>query len=370
MDGMKNVFLATNTFVKGFPINRYVLLFHFDDISVGAWEHSYSSEYIFKETELTPQIVQYIGGIAAHEIFHMVTPLNIHSEITEEFNFVTPTPSQHLWLYEGVTEWSSDMIQLRGELITLEEVLALITEKLTYNDQFDKNYSLQKLSLTSYTPEGQKEYVNIYNRGALVPLIMDIFLLEKNGGNRGLREVIVDLTKKYGTDKSFSEANFFTEFVAMTHPEMQAIIDSYIINAEPLPIKAYFNKLGIDYEPETKSGEIVPDRGHTISFDGSNFIISDLQERSELEGLKLEDILQEVNGIPTDQEHFEQLIPVLQGIQAGDTVTYKIVRKDETLTLKTTVGSKESVDKHVFSIKDDATPEQLALREVWMKNLD
>jgi hypothetical protein len=77
-----------------------------------------------------------------------------------------------------------------------------------------------------------------------------------------------------------------------------------------------------------------------------------------------------VNGIPTDQEHFEQLIPVLQGIQPGDTLTYKILRQDETLTLKMSVGEKESIDKHVFSIRDDATPEQLALRAVWMKNLD
>lgn len=370
MDGMKDVFLATNTFVKGFPINRYVLLFHFEDISVGAWEHSYSSEFIFKETELTPQMIQYIGGIAAHEIFHMITPLNIHSEITEQFNFVTPTPSQHLWLYEGVTEWASDMIQLRGELITLEGALDLFREKLIYNDQFDKDYSLQKLSLTPYTPEGQKQYVNIYNRGALVPLIMDIFLLDKTGGKRGLREVIVDLTKKYGPHKAFSEANFFTEFVSMTHPEMQTIIDNYIIKAEPLPIKNYFDRLGIDYEPETKSGETVPDRGHTIAFDGSNFVVSDLKERSELEGLKSDDIIKEVNGIPTDQEHFEQLIPVLQGIQPGDTLTYKVLRKEETLTLKLTVGEKESIDKHVFSIRENATPEQLALREAWMKNLN
>jgi len=370
MNNMKDVFLAANKFVKGFPVDRYVLLFHFEDVSVGAWEHSYSSEYVFKETELTPQMAQYFNGIAAHEIFHIITPLQIHSEITEKFNFVTPTPSQHLWLYEGTTEWASDMLQLRDGLIDLEQVLAQVKDKLLTDDQFDKNYSLQKLSLTPYTPEGIKQYPNIYYRGALVPLIMDIFLLEKTGGKRGLREVILDLSKKYGSKKAFSEENFFNEFVSLTHPEMQTLIDKYIIRAEPLPIAEYFDKLGVDYQEEVKTGETIPDRGHTLSYNGSNFFISEVRESSEREGLKVNDVVQEVNGVAATHENFETLIPIIQGVQAGDTITYVVRRGAESITLKLSVGEKEQVDKHVFTVRENSTPAQLALREIWMKNLD
>ena len=42
-----------------------------------------------------------ISDIAAHEFFHVVTPLHIHSEIIENFDFETPVPSEHVWLYEG-----------------------------------------------------------------------------------------------------------------------------------------------------------------------------------------------------------------------------------------------------------------------------
>jgi predicted metalloprotease with PDZ domain len=370
MDNMKSVFISANKFVKGFPIDRYVLLFHFEDITAGAWEHSYSSEYVFKEMDLNPEIAQYLNGIAAHEIFHMITPLHLHSEITEEFNFNTPTPSQHLWLYEGVTEWASDMLQLRDSLINLEQVLAQVTDKLLTDEQFDKNYSLQKLSLTSYTPEGRKQYPNIYYRGALVPLIMDIFLLEKTGGKRGLREVLLDLSKKYGPYKPFSEQNFFNEFVSITHPEMRQLIDKYILNAEPLPIAEYFAKLGIDYQAEVKTGETVADRGHTLSYDGSNFFISEVQETSEREGLKANDIVTSVNGITASHENFETLIPVIQGIQPGDTVTYTVSRGNESVELKLSVGEKEQVEKHVFTVKENPTADELALREAWMKNLD
>ena len=370
MDNMKDVFLAANKFVKGFPIDRYVLLFHFEDHTAGAWEHSYSSEYVFKETPLTLQVAQYLNNIAAHEIFHMITPLHVHSEVTEEFNFVTPTPSQHLWLYEGVTEWASDMIQLRTGLITFDDMLAQVKDKLLTDDNFDKDYSLKKLALTSFTPEGFEQYSNIYYRGALVPLIMDIFLLDKTGGKRGLREVMLDLSKKYGPHKPFSEENFFNEFVSMTHPDMQGIIDKYIINAEPLPIAEYFNKLGVDYTPEVNTGEKLADRGHSLSYDGNKFFISEVRESSEREGLKVDDFVEEVNGIPASSENFERLVPIIQGVQPGDTVTYKVLRGAESVVLKLSVGEKAGVDKHVFKPRENPTPGELALREAWMKNLD
>ena len=66
----------------------------------------------------------YLTDIAAHEFFHIVTPLNIHSEIIEHFNFVTPVPSQHLWLYEGTTEWAAHAMQLRAGLKSPEDYLA------------------------------------------------------------------------------------------------------------------------------------------------------------------------------------------------------------------------------------------------------
>lgn len=369
MQAMRSIFVATNDFVKGFPIDRYVLLFHFADISVGAWEHSYSSEYVMKEAPLSPEYAAQINSIAAHEIFHMVTPLNIHSEVIERFNFVKPTPSQHLWLYEGVTEWASDMIQLRGGLITLEEFLDQVSEKLNVNDHYDKDLSLKELALTSYTSAGAKQYINIYYRGALVPLIMDIFLLEKTHGTRGLREIILDLTKQYGPHKAFSEDGFFAEFVSMTDPGMKPIIDGYIVRAEPLPIATYFEKLGIRYRPVVVSDEMEADRGHTLTFNGNAFVISEVRERSAREGLEPNDIIGAINGIEAVPANFSEVVPLLQGIMPGDTITYEVKRGDEMIEIPLSVGERNKTEHHVFEIMPDATREELELRKVWMKKL-
>jgi predicted metalloprotease with PDZ domain len=115
-------------------------------------------------------------GTAAHEFFHIVTPLNLHSEIIEHFNFVTPVPSRHLWLYEGTTEWAAHALQLRAGLKSPEDYLATQITKMRIDRQaYDSSYSLRELALTSYSDSGQKQYANIYMRGALTAGLMSRF---------------------------------------------------------------------------------------------------------------------------------------------------------------------------------------------------
>ncbi|MEQ8927666.1 MAG: peptidase [Fulvivirga sp.] len=252
LEDLNELLLAAEKFLNGYPVDRYTFLFHFEDETVGAWEHSYSSEYVFQESDYTDEYAESILSIVAHEFFHIVTPLNIHSEIIEQFNFTNPTPSIHLWLYEGVTEWASDIMQLRGNLLSLEGLLAEYRQKLLYNDYFDPTYSLQDLALTSFTPKGAQQYGNIYQKGAIIAALLDIRLLELSKGKQGLRELILELSNKYGKEKAFSEKNFFSEIVQMTHPEIREFIDKYIINADPLPIQEYFDKIGISYTNSKK----------------------------------------------------------------------------------------------------------------------
>jgi len=254
LNSMTNMLVAADSFLNGLPVNRYTFLFHFEDTNAGAWEHSYSSEYVMKEKDWSEDFGKEMTDIAAHEFFHVVTPLNIHSEIIEKFNFVKPTPSEHLWLYEGTTEWASHKMQLNYSIKTLNEYFAELRQKVAVDERYyDKTYSLSKASLTSYTPEGQKQYGNIYMRGALVAGLLDIRLLELSGGKKGLREVINEFAKEYGPSKSFSEKEWFDIFTKKTYPEIGDFFTKYVKNAEPLPLAEYYEKIGIAYNKEKRT---------------------------------------------------------------------------------------------------------------------
>jgi predicted metalloprotease with PDZ domain len=243
MDGMLQ---AAGRFLGKLPVDRYTFLYHFEDRPAGAWEHSLSSEYVLQESEFTDSVGRYITDIAAHEFFHVVTPLNIHSEIIEHFNFVTPVPSQHLWLYEGTTEWAAHAMQLRSGLESPEEYLKKVIQKMRIDRaNFDSTYSLRELALTSYSDSGQAQYPNIYMRGALTAGLLDIRLLELSGGTRGLQDLIADLTRKYGKRRAFPEATLVDTIVAMTYPEIRDFFDRYVWESERLPIAEYYGKMGI-----------------------------------------------------------------------------------------------------------------------------
>ena len=227
LGAMDDMLQAAGRFLGKLPVDRYTFLYHFDERPAGAWEHSLSSEYVLQESEFTDSVGRYVKDIAAHEFFHIVTPLNIHSEIIEHFNFVTPVPSQHLWLYEGTTEWAAHAIQLRAGLKTPDQYLAKVIEKMRIDRaKYDSTWSLRELALTSYSDSGQAQYGNIYMRGALTAGLLDIRLLELSGGRQGLQDLILELAHRFGKRRAFPESTFVDTLAAMTSPEIRDFFDS------------------------------------------------------------------------------------------------------------------------------------------------
>ena len=251
LEAMDLILQASGEFLGELPVDRYTFLFHFEGRNprAGAWEHSYSSEYVLPEGELSGRYGDMISDIAAHEFFHVVTPLHIHSEIIENFNFETPVPSEHVWLYEGVTEWASDAMQLRAGLKDPDAYLADQVQKIRSDEGFfDQDYSLSKLALTSYTAEGQGQYPNIYQRGAIVGNLLDLRLLKLSAGDYGLQELMLDLAERYGESRPFPEDEFFDIVTEMTYPEIGEFFEAYVRGTEPLPIDEYYGWIGISLE--------------------------------------------------------------------------------------------------------------------------
>lgn len=369
MANMTTMLESAHKFVVDFPVDRYTFLYHFEDQDWGAWEHSYSSGYVMQERDLTPQYAKQLTDIAAHEFFHIITPLNIHSEIISQFNFEQPTPSQHLWLYEGTTEWASHIMQLRGGLKTLPAYLTDVQKKLTIDDQLDKDYSLLKLALTSYTPEGQQQYYNIYNRGALVAMLLDIRLLELSGGKRGLREVINELSKEYGPNKAFPENEFFNIFVAKTYPEISSFFENYIKNAEPLPVASYFSKLGINYIEAQPTGNKVKALGYSFAAPGGVISAVQVNEDMQRAGLQNGDAVIALDGAEITLATANQVLSKLATLNIGDSYTLTIKRNGEQKDVVCQIQGQEETLKHLFTVNEQATPQQIALRQAWMKNL-
>lgn len=360
----EDVLNAAGQFTKGLPVDRYVFLFHFENFSAGAWEHNYSSIYVMKEDPLNEQYASNLRSTAAHEFFHIVTPLQIHSELVENFNFEKPVMSQHLWFYEGVTEWASDIMQLRDYLITLDDYLAHVKQKLTINDNFNKDLSLTELGVKCV--ELQDQYFNIYNKGAVVGTLLDIRILELSKGTKGLRELIVQLAKKYGSKKAFSEKDFFNEITNMTYPEIGDFINNYIAGTKELPVKEYFNKIGIDYTEIVGYDSSKIALGIGIGVKDNKLVITHVENQNE-EIIKSGDFIYKVDGEEVTLQNAQKVFGFVSKLKVGEKLKFSIMRNGEEKEVELTM--KPRLIKHQFKVMDNPSKEQLELREVWMKNL-
>jgi predicted metalloprotease with PDZ domain len=355
---------AEDKFTDGLPVDHYTFLFHFADIANGAWEHSYSSEYVLKEVPIDELVKGSLRTFISHEFFHIITPLNIHSQLIEPFNFVNPVMSQHLWFYEGTTEWAAWILQLRAGLMSLDDYILSLRTQLITSEYFKKDLSLRDLSINAYKYPDQ--YQNIYMKGPVTSALLDIYLLKLSGGKKGFREVILELSKKYGVHKTFNEDTFFDEIVSMTYPEIRTFIDKYIIHAEPLPLKEYFSWLGIDYEEFKGIDSSKIELGFGVSVANNRIVVANVPDTLKTE-MRDGDIINKLYDTPITLETAQTAFMMLHGKKPGDVIKLVLTRdgKDFDIFWKLPAAKK----KHIFEVIQSPTYEQLSLRETWMQNL-
>lgn len=69
--------------------------------------------------------------------------------------------SKHLWLYEGVTEYFSWLVRVQSGIITEEEFINEMTNKLYGADRYGI-FSFTEMSKNVLKPHYQELYVDVY----------------------------------------------------------------------------------------------------------------------------------------------------------------------------------------------------------------
>ena len=366
---------AAYAFVGYAPVDRYAFLMYFSDaeardrnpsfVAGGALEHSYSSTYALPAR---PEILPVLADVVAHEFMHILTPLHLRSEIIAEWDYSRPTGAdQHLWLYEGVTEWMAHMMQLRGGLIDVEEFLDTMSGKTQASERYDSDWSLTRLSAEWFTDEGRGKYGDIYELGPLTAMCLDLRLLELSDGQRGLREVLVDLMNTYGTDRPFNNDTFFDTFVAATYPEIRTFIEDHIRQRKPLDFQRCFAPVGIRYVARRLAADSPPEFGLRLgTSDEGRFVINGFEPAHEPFGLEVGDVILQVLGEDLTTDSAERIRGLIEAMSAGDAYTIRVSRDGEEVEL--TGRLVPAYDYHVLEIDEDATEDQRRLRQIWSTN--
>lgn len=362
------------------PVEKYAFVMYFlspemQHVGTGALEHNYSSFYVLPDM---PQemIAPFIVDIAAHEFFHIVTPLNVHSKEIHYFDFNDPDMSRHLWMYEGVTEYFAHHVQVSKGLTSFDEFLNTMAQKIHHNQtHYTDRLAFTELSqhcLEKYS----HEYGNVYEKGALIGLVIDVELRRLSDGKYGLVDLMNELSEKFGNEKPFKDKKLFKEIQKMTYPEIGKLLKTYVGGSTPLPLESIFESVGVKYiGPEKYMDFTVGNVGigydqnsNKLYVDGTN----NLNAFGKALGYQKDDVFHKVGGELLPQGNFQQFFnSVISKMKEGETFEVEVYRKDKdgneslvTLSAKTIKVEKSRQPR--LEAVENPTAAQLKLRNDWV----
>lgn len=360
------------------PVNKYAFIYYFNSEQEtvhgqGAWEHSYSSFYSMNEGP-EEKIIDNIVDFSSHEFFHIVTPLNICSREVREFNFNQTILSKHLWLYEGSTEYDAHHTQVTSGLISSEEFLKRLSEKIFYSRKFlNDSLSFTELSVGS-ADKYNSQYINVYQKGALISACLDLYLYKLSGGVYGIKDLKHDLSIRYGPTNYFNENELFDEIAKLTYPEVRAFFTKYVEGTTPLPYEEFFGYAGVKYSPKREVLSFTLG-GASLTVNGKSQLVVNATDKmndfGKTLGYKKDDILLSLNGESIDASTSQSLVNKFYGsAKEGDPVKVEVLRKDDKGGLQTVILSAPAMkvkktEEHVLEF-DSTTAEQLRVRNAWL----
>ncbi|MCB0301062.1 MAG: hypothetical protein KDE52_13485, partial [Calditrichaeota bacterium] len=333
----------------------------------GGVEYQQSGAFIFEEDDLETIRVD-VQDVIAHEYFHLIIPFSIRSDALSIDDFLRSRPTQHLWFFEGVTEWASDIIQLRAGLKDLRHyIVEDFRQKIFRETLFGSETSLSDMSLQSRG--NPRDYANVYSRGALVAALLDIHLIDLTDGRRGLQDVINDLILDYGKSRPLPEDQFFEILIDYCGPEFESFIRKYIIGNAPLPYAEMLEKVGINYIESKLSEPAENDFGFFTGADERGVRILWIDDELAKFDVQKDDLLLAIANRRVTPENYQRLLydELLPRMDIGERYPLQLVRNGK--RIQRTAEIVQRKDRHLFSVPGMISPAQQRVREAWLRQL-
>lgn len=338
----------------------------------GALEHHTSTVTVLPEFLSDAQLTDAMVDVISHEFFHIVTPLGVHSEDVHDFDYNTPTFSRHLWMYEGVTEYFASHFQVQEGLESRPEFYEKMSGKIGNASSYDDTMSFTEMSQNILDDPYADAFTNVYEKGALIGMCLDLILHERSGGDRSLMSVMREFSVRYGVDRPFDDDALIDEITAMTHPEIGDFLRTHVVGTTPIDYSACLEPAGLRVEEE-EIGTMFFFLNQEVPFIDADPATGEIFFRGiplnstlvEM-GIQADDVIRSVNGTAYTLDNLQALVQASVSWGPAQTIEMVVLRDGAEVELTGTMGSPSVVESRIEEIPD-ASAEQLTLRDAWLE---
>ena len=354
---------------------KYTVLLYLSDLKkkdakgFGALEHNTSTTVVFPEMMSTSSLGKQIIDVVSHEFFHIVTPLSVHSNEIHYFDFNTPKMSKHLWMYEGVTEYFANLFQVNQGLIDEQAFYKRMLEKIKNAKDLNDTMPFTEMSANVLKKPYKDQYLNVYEKGALIAMCIDIEIRERSNGERGILDLMQKLTNLYGSQKPFNDDELFAKITELTYPEVGTFLTTYVSGSTPIPYETYFAKVGVSKGKIKKSLNPFLDGKNPVIT--GNSITKEIKVKNDVElggflksiGLKADDTILALNEVDYNLSTIYEMMTTVQNLKQNDVINLKIKRnnKEQILSGKLMLTY---IDIDAYQVFDES---KIKLNQAWLK---
>lgn len=373
---MKTMMTAQKTFLgKINSTKKYTVILYLSTMTpidakgFGALEHPTATTVVMPEMMPKDELVKQMKDVVSHEFFHIVTPLTIHSKEIQYFDYNAPKMSEHLWMYEGVTEYFANLFQINQGLIKEDEFYSRIAEKIEHANTMNDTMPFTTMSANVLKEPYKDQYLNVYEKGALIGMCLDIQIRQSSEGKKGILDLMHQLSNEYGVSKPFNDADLFAKITSLTYPEVGAFLTKYVAGPTPIPYYKYLSKVGVTkVTKKTPEGIFLKGQVPYIGVNHENkeiFVVPNKELNVFYSNLDLRggDIILAINDKSYSLDNIYEMITDSQKWKEDDAITIKI-RRDGKEQVLSGVVKFPYIDSEGLEATDAS---KAALREAWLK---
>ena len=340
---------------------------------MGALEHHTSTVVVLPESSTKESLAASIIDVVAHEFFHIVTPLSVHSEDVHYFDYHKPTFSKHLWMYEGVTEYFAQHFQVYEGLVDAETFYNTMMSNILMSQRLDDAMSFTIMSENVLDEPYASNYYNVYMKGALIGMCIDILMRSESDGHRSMLSLMKELSAKYGKDKPFEDDKLIAEITEMTYPSVGEFLRTHVEGDVPINYNEFLALVGLKTGTTQVETNYIFAGGQNIIFDANQeqgtIFFSEMALNNSFwkaQGIQAGDVIKKVDGTELSLMNAQQVVGGMYTWQAGKDITMELERNGEPVIIKTTLTKAYAEDESIVE-DSNATEAQKALREAWLR---
>jgi predicted metalloprotease with PDZ domain len=367
---LKAVSEGVDAFCGGLNVKDYYFLVNFvnpaynkvrSEEEYGAVEHSGSSVYYFPEGNNKYKTLRDIQYTSAHELFHLFEPINIKTDLTNKLNMRAKMQTENLWVYEGFTEYFSLLMQYQKELISEQEFINEIRNKISLA-QYYEPYSLTDQSEKCYLEGNEKGYQNFYLKGAVVAMMLDLKLMKVSKGTMTLESLMTDVKNNARSNYVMKDESMITEMVKYSYPEVQEFFDNYIKGTQKIDYNEYLATVGWKYEVQkTDTERLFVNATYRYTKASKEYYVTNIT--LDQLGMREGDILVAINGKEVTKDNLQSLLEKYSDKNNTKDVIFTVKRGGAQVELTGNPLTITRNQKNIIVVEKKIDPEKKSFRK-------